>query len=197
MLSNPEGGGFAQPTTAELRLFQGAPPLDAGSPVLSAGDDLTFDLRRHPGVPYPHRSGRLNVEWDPSVEPPLVMGTNPWWREGGLLLSGEMAGRLWPVLGSFGQFVEMETPEGLPTLWYFQCLAVSDDVDMERSEVERLPSGPIRSFRTMWFSSVPRTPVFLVRGFERGPLFLSEAVVDLIRAYGGSGTTFRPALSPR
>ena len=87
------------------------------------------------------------------------------------------------------EFLKTSTPW---EVFIFNCYAVEDIVDFEKSEFRRSRSGLIMDIKNWYFEKAPQLPVFQLGGLEGFGLYVSESFVAKWQNSGLTGAQFIP-----
>ncbi|HVQ88475.1 MAG TPA: hypothetical protein VMT88_09855 [Actinomycetes bacterium] len=117
----------------------------------------------------------------------------PWLSSHTLALRDEAIEKVGPLLAPFGRFVRLDCPDA--HLAAFVARPLAGALDQDRSEIVRFRSSGegVKRIENVHFRSdaVASQGVFCLPEFIRGPLYLTEDLVDRIIATNhSSGTVF-------
>ncbi len=142
------------------------------------------------GVRLSHTRPILLYYSDCAPDDPAVLTACPYLCNGGLLLSEDAIAALGPLLSSAGYFIDTDL-RAEQHYRIFVCDHVSNALDLEHSEFDRLPSGAIWNvFRYAFHEARPEGfDIFKIKNL-RGSLFVTDRFVSRVDEHKLRGFEF-------
>ncbi len=164
-------------------------------PVNDADHEYLWSLDGTPRLRgwHPIPVTRLTVEEDGQ---PRAKSDFPWLGAHVLVLRERAVATLEPALRSCGELLPLACPDA--ELWLFHALTVADALDESASGIVRFSDGKILTVERYEFhpEKVPNVPIFKVPQLLRGPLFISDEFVHLVKASDLTGFGYSAIWAP-